>query len=196
MNTARKFTLIQLLAVVAVTALGIAFLVPMIHRSRVLSSFELCQDRLRQLGSGLIQYAHQNEGHIPVSDTIDSPQLDLIQSLSASRCLGDSQNYYCPAQQQSDFSFSDDHFKAGVIGYYYYSASNPSINPRISKFLRTEVSWPRKLDLSMDPMTWVMSDIWVSGEATAHGGYRKGINYLMLNGSVGFISESPRQAFR
>jgi hypothetical protein len=131
-----------------------------------------------------------------VSDTIDGPQRDLIASLSAGRCLGEVKNYYCPAQQQPGLSFSDYNFKARVIGYYYYCALNSSINPRISKFLRTDVSWPRKLDMSMDPMTWVMSDIWVSGEATAHGGYRKGVNYLMLNGSVGFIAESPRQAFR
>jgi type II secretory pathway pseudopilin PulG len=195
-NRRAGFSLAQLLIVIALIALAIAFLIPIIERTRTQSSFVLCQDRLRQVGNGLIQYAHQDHGHIPVSDTIDGPQHDLIQSLAASQCLGDPKNYYCPAQQLASLSFSDDNFKSGVIGYYYYSALNPSINPQISKFIRTEVSWPRKLDMSMDPMTWVMSDIWVSGVETAHGGYRKGVNYLMLNGSVGFIAESPRQAFR
>ena len=49
--------------------------------------------------------------------------------------------------------------------------------------------------MSMDPKTWVMSDVWYSGEETAHSGYRKGLNYLMLDGSVDFIEQSPRLAF-
>jgi prepilin-type processing-associated H-X9-DG protein len=40
-----------------------------------------------------------------------------------------------------------------------------------------------------------MSDVWVSVVPTAHAGYRKGVNYLMLDGSVDFVSQSPRQAF-
>ncbi len=47
----------------------------------------------------------------------------------------------------------------------------------------------------MDPKTWVMSDIWVSSLPTSHPGFKKGVNYLMLDGSVGFVGESPRQQF-
>ena len=47
----------------------------------------------------------------------------------------------------------------------------------------------------MEPDKWVMSDAWVSVEPTRHAGYRKGVNYLRLDGSVDFAGESPRQAF-
>jgi prepilin-type processing-associated H-X9-DG protein len=48
----------------------------------------------------------------------------------------------------------------------------------------------------MDPKTWIMSDIWNSAVPTAHPGFRKGVNYLMLDGSVDFLSQSPRHSFR
>ena len=86
-------------------------------------------------------------------------------------------------------------FRADTIGYYYYGAATPGSNHDINKFLRSGISWPRKLNKSMDRNVWVMSDIWVSAVPTAHAGYRKGVNYLMLDGSVSFIGESPRQAF-
>ena len=91
--------------------------------------------------------------------------------------------------------FSEANFASGIIGYYYYGALDAGPNRSVSKFLRSGVSWPRKLNMSMDPKTWVMSDIWISGVPTAHSGYRKGVNYLMLDGSVSFISGSPRQEF-
>ena len=187
------FTLVQLLIVIAVIALIIAMLVPAVLRARVHGNLVLCADHLRQIGRGLDQYASLNHGFLPLAATVNGPQTELLHSLAASGCVGEPRNYYCPALLQP--RFSDDNFKAGVIGYYYYVAVSASSDPHLSKFLRGGISWPRTLDLSMDPKSWVMSDIWVSGVPTAHGGYRKGINYLMLDGSVAFVGESPRQAF-
>ena len=65
---------------------------------------------------------------------------------------------------------------AGITGYYYYSALAASTDATLSKFLRSGVTWPRQLSTSMDPKTWVMSDVWISGVPTAHAGYRKGVN--------------------
>jgi prepilin-type processing-associated H-X9-DG protein len=191
----RRFTMVRLLVVLALIALVVALLVPAIERARSQADLALCKDHLRQIGQELTQYARINDGSLPVSATIDGPQPELLAGLTACRCLGDSANYYCPAQRTGSLSFSDDNFKAGVIGYYYYSATEASTKPDLSKFLRQGVTWPRKLASSMDPKTWVMSDIWISGEPTVHSGFRKGVNYLMLDGSVDFIGESPRQAF-
>ena len=189
------FTLIQLLVVVALVAAAIAFLVPVIQRARMQQNLALCRDRLRQIGIGVIQYANANGGRLPVTDSVSGPQAQLLESLTASHCVGDPSNYYCPAQRQPEFCFSDGNFNSGVIGYYYYSAQGTGENTRLSKFLRGGLSWPRKLDTSMNPKSWVASDIWISGVPTAHAGYRKGVNYLMLDGSVDFISGSPREAF-
>ena len=98
-------------------------------------------------------------------------------------------------QPSPSLSYSDANFKSGIIGYFYYSAARASEDQDLSRFLLTGISWPRELNTHLDPRSWVMSDIWVSGDPTAHAGYRKGVNYLMLDGAVGFVSESPRQAF-
>jgi type II secretory pathway pseudopilin PulG len=187
--------MVRLLVVLALIALIIAFLIPVIERARSQADLALCKDRLRQIGQELSQYAQMNDGALPVSPTIDGPQSELLADLTACHRLGDLANYYCPAQRTGSLSFSEENFKAGLIGYYYYSATEASTKPDLSKFLRQGVAWPRKLATSMNPKTWVMSDVWISGEPTAHSGFRKGVNYLMLDGTVDFIGESPRQAF-
>jgi len=181
--------------IVALAGFAGALLIPSIQRARAQASMTLCSDHLRQIGIELIRYAQLNGGALPVSATIDGPHAELLNSLKASGCLGDPVNYYCPAQQDANFKFSDNNFKTGVIGYYYYSAINSSTKPALSKFLRHDVSWPRILTTKMAPNSWVMSDIWISAVPTTHAGYRKGVNFLMLDGSVAFLGESPRQAF-
>jgi prepilin-type processing-associated H-X9-DG protein len=126
---------------------------------------------------------------------VENPHLELIDSLRAGNFAGDARDFYCPSQKQASLEFSEENFAKGVIGYYYYSAMSESDDRSLSKFLRGGVEWPRKINTSMDAKTWVMSDIWISAVPTAHAGYRKGVNYLMLDGSVGFVGESPRQSF-
>jgi prepilin-type processing-associated H-X9-DG protein len=189
------FTFVHCLVVIAIIALTIALLVPTIERLREQANLALCKDNLRKIGGALILYAHANGGELPVSPTVENPHVELIASLAAGRFIGNPKNYYCPSQKVSSLCFSDQNFRSGIISYYYYSAFKVSTDPALSKFLRGGVTWPRMLNTKMDPKTWVMSDIWVSSLPTSHAGYRKGVNYLMLDGSVGFVGESPRQQF-
>jgi prepilin-type processing-associated H-X9-DG protein len=189
------FTYVHLLVLIAIVALLVALFVPTMERLREKENLALCKDNLRKIGSALILYARAGSGELPVSATVENPHSELLDCLAASQFLGDPKNYYCPSEHRPDRSFSDQNFRSGVIGYYYYSAVNASADPALSKFLRGGVIWPRKLNAAMDPKTWVMSDIWVSSLPTSHPGYKKGVNYLMLDGSVGFVGESPRQQF-
>jgi prepilin-type processing-associated H-X9-DG protein len=189
------FTFVHCLVVIAIIALTVALLVPTIERLREQANLAMCRDNLRKIGGALILYAHANGGELPVSPTVENPHVELLNCLAAGQFIGDPKNYYCPSDHRPGLSFSDQNLSSGTIGYYYYSAFNASTDPILSKFLRDGVSWPRKLNTAMDPRTWVMSDIWVSSLPTAHSGYRKGVNYLMLDGSVGFVGESPRQQF-
>lgn len=189
------FTLIHLLVLITIIALLIALLVPAIERLREQANLVLCKENLRKIGSALILYAHASGGDLPVSPTVENPHVELLNSLASAKFAGDPKNYYCPSEHRPGLSFSDQNFRADMIGYYYYSALSASSDPALSKFLRGGVSWPRKLNAAMDPRTWVMSDIWVSSLPTSHSGYKKGVNYLMLDGSVGFVGESPRQQF-
>jgi hypothetical protein len=68
-----RFTLTHLIAVVTITILVIAFLLPAIHKAREQANLAQCQDNLRQIGAELILYAHANNGFLPVSDFTPSP---------------------------------------------------------------------------------------------------------------------------
>lgn len=188
-----RWRLVHVVVLLAVAAVVIAYLIPMVERAREASRLALCRDNLRKIGAGLLLYARANYGNLPVSPTVENPHIELIHALTAGPFAADPKNFYCPSLR--DPSFSERNFNAGITGYYYYSASAASTDATLSRFLRSGVTWPRRLSTSMDPKAWVLSDIWVSGVPTAHAGYRKGINYLMLDGSVDFVSESPRQAF-
>ncbi len=189
----------EVLAIAAVAAVLMAMLAPLLApRSKIsgdAANLALCKENLRQIGIGLLAYAQDNGGVLPVSDTVENPHTALLQAAATRKYVGDPKLFYCPAQPSPSLSYSDANFKAGIIGYFYYSAAQASDDEDLSRFLLTGISWPRELNTHLDGRSWVMSDIWVSGAPTAHSGYRKGVNYLMLDGSVGFVSESPRQAF-
>ena len=195
MRGAPRFTLVHLLVLVALITLGIAYLVPVIQRSREQANLTRCKDNLRRIGVGLLQYARANDGALPVSQTVANPHKELVDSLMAGGDVKNPADFYCPSQRQPALQYSSANFKSGILGYYYYCALEASSDRALSKFLRSGLAWPRKLNTSMAPKSWVMSDIWISGQPTAHVGYRKGLNYLMLDGSVAFVSESPRQSF-
>lgn len=197
-NASAGFTLVHLVVFIAIVALLIAILIPTIHRLQEQANLARCQDNLRQIGSALLLYARTNQGDFPVSATVENPHLDILDCLAARHPALNPGICYCPSEHRPGLSYSQQNFSAGIIGYYYFSASRLSANPSppMSKFLRGSVSWPRELNTSMDPKGWIMSDIWVSSLPTAHAAYKKGVNYLMLDGSVGFVAESPRQQFR
>ena len=137
-----------------------------------------------------------NEGMLSrCPGTVENPHLALIQGVVAGKYVSDPRVFFCPSETRAELSFSKAHIQSGVIGYFYYGAQRASGNEKLSKFLLTGVVWPRELNTDMDGQSWVMSDIWMSGDSTAHAAYRKGVNFLMLDGSVGFVGESPRQAF-
>lgn len=188
-----RWRLVHVIVLLAVATLAVAYLIPMVERAREASRLAVCRDNLRKIGADLLLYAQANKGTLPVSPTVENPHIELIHALKDGHFAGDPKNYYCPSLR--DPSFSEQNFNAGITGYYYYSALAASTDATLSKFLRSGVTWPRQLSTSMDPKTWVMSDVWISGVPTAHAGYRKGVNYVMLDGSVDFVSESPRQAF-
>ena len=193
------FTRAELLVVVAVMAVGIAMLVPYLapaaKRSRAEADLARCQDNLRAIGVGLLAYAQDNGGTLPVSPTLENPHTEFLSCVATPKYIRDPQLFYCPSELRPTLSFSDTNVKAGIIGYYYYSAAQASTDENLSKFLRTGLSWPRELTTRLDPKSWVMSDIWVSGDPPAHAAYKKGVNYLMLDGTVGFVTESPRHEF-
>ena len=60
------FTLIELLVVVSIIALLVSILLPALGRARESAKTVVCASHLRQLGFGLIYYAGDNQGFLPI----------------------------------------------------------------------------------------------------------------------------------
>jgi prepilin-type N-terminal cleavage/methylation domain-containing protein len=67
----RGFTLVELLAVLAIMALLCAMLMPALHRARSAAWQTVCQSRLRQWGVAFAAYAAENSGFYPHTDGRD-----------------------------------------------------------------------------------------------------------------------------
>ena len=188
------FTLVELLTAVAIISLLVCLAAGAMGRAKDYARLSICKTRLHNLGASLATYAAENRGRLPVTGQIDNPQQELLAAL-AGRSAGAEENFYCPSQTKPALMYSPQNLAAGSIGYFYYSCRAATTNRAVSTFLRWEVAYPRELKDSMPPGTWVMSDCWYSGEPTSHEYYKKGVNYLTLNGAVSMLEASPRAAF-
>lgn len=190
----RGMTLLELLVVIAILAVLAAIVAPAGSRALEEANLVECRNNLRNIGLALRCYAKDHGGMLPVSSRVDGPHPALVAALKP--YAGDAPMYYCPSDARPDRVFSDENFQAGRIGYFYFSCDGVTRNSGVSRFLRWDVPWPRRLVNTMDSRTWVASDAWFSGEPTPHHGWKKGVNYLTLGGDVQFLTEGPRQAFK
>lgn len=143
---------------------------------------------------GVLTYAKDHGGALPVSDVLDGPHPSLVAALEP--YVDDPRIYYCPSETAGDCVYTAANAEAGRIGYFYYACERGTPNRAVSTFLRWNVAWPRRIVTGTGSRTWVASDRWFSGERTAHRYAQKGVNYLTLSGDVRTVTESPRQAFK
>jgi prepilin-type N-terminal cleavage/methylation domain-containing protein len=190
------FTLLELLISVTVIVLLASLLIPVLGRARDRGNLALCQAHLHTIGVGTLLYAGANGGALPVSQQLDNPQRELIDTLYQGKYVTDPPVYFCPSEVKPELCFSAGNFAAGNVGYFYFSCLQATRNGAVSQFLRWNVAWPRLLRDHLDGDTWVTSDIWFSAVPTAHRYYAKGINYFTLDGSVRMVYDSPRQHFK
>ena len=187
-------TLLELLVALAVIGIMVAMLVPVGGRAIDEADQVRCRANLRALGVAVLLYAKNNDGALPVSDVMDGPHPKLVAALKP--YLDGPQAYYCPSETAPDRVYTDANFRAGRIGYFYYSCDKAPRNLYLSTFLRLDVAWPRRLYNTMSSRKWVASDAWFASSPTAHRSYKKGVDYVTLGGDVQFVEESPREAFR
>ena len=90
----------ELLAIVAVAAVLIAMLAPLLKGRAKISgeaaNLALCKENLRQIGIGLLIYAQDNGGTLPVSDTVENPHTALLQAAATRKYIDDPKLFYCP----------------------------------------------------------------------------------------------------
>jgi len=187
------FTLVELLVTIAIIGILVAMLIPAGGYAIAEARMVECRNNLRALGQTVLLYAKDHNGSLPVSDVLDGPHPALLAALRQYNV--DPQVCYCPSETAEDRVFSAANAEAGRTGYFYFSCARAPTNRFLSTFLRWNVKWPRLLLNTTGPRTWVASDAWLSGDPTAHRFYKKGVNYLTLDGSVNIVADSPREAF-
>src|SRR3954470_7446715 len=70
-STPAAFTLVELLVVVGIIALLVAFLMPALQNARKRAVQLTCQSNLRQQGLSLFMYVNDNRGNFPNGDYTD-----------------------------------------------------------------------------------------------------------------------------
>ncbi len=205
-TTRAGFTLIELLVVIAIIALLVTIVVGAPDPAHDLAEFTICKTNLDSVGSALAMYAEDSDLNLPVGQMLSTlsdeisrcPQPELMAALTGEPEFMAPDGFYCPSETDEAMRLSPENIAAGDIGYFYFSCEKAPTNLFLAQFLwrSNGVARPRRLRMDMHPETWVMSDAWFAGEPTPHQKYKKGINYLMVNGSVNMVIEQPRSAFR
>jgi type II secretory pathway pseudopilin PulG len=190
------FSVIELLVTVSIIALLLAILVPVLGRVRDQSKIINCRSNLRNITLACLMYANQNNMVLPVDQKIDNPHTNLLTLLNDFQSTVSATIYYCPSEKREDLRFSEENFRQGNIGYFYYSFTDRPNNRYFSNFFLKNLSWPRELRTTMNGNMWVASDAWFSNTPTAHRWYQKGVNFAVLDGSVKMVKESPRNEFK
>lgn len=73
----KKFTLIELIAVMAIIAVLTGLLAPALNRARASAAGTVCRNNLRQQGMAIKLYAEDNKGILPVVGVMKSINPDL-----------------------------------------------------------------------------------------------------------------------
>jgi len=195
------FTLVELLVCLAIIGILFSLTATALNQSRGQAKLIVCKNNLRSIVLGCLMYADENQGMLPVDNmlgpgygSIANPHTNLIEALD--EYIADPSCWYCPAETDLAMVYSKENYDAGVIGFFYYSCTQATGNGDISTFLRWDVSWPRYLRTDMPQDTWVVSDAWLRGRPTAHLGFKKAVNYAVLDGSVNMVLDSPRRQFK
>ncbi len=195
------FTLVEVLVTIATIGLLLSILVPALGRTRNQAKLIICKAHLRNVCISVLLYANDNDSALPVDtmvgpdyEDVNNPHTVLFAALDG--YLGSGENYYCPSETDPELKYSQENFGAGVMGYFYYSCERATGNRDISRFLRRDVKWPRRLRDTMHPETWVISDSWFRGRPTPHHWFHKGVNYATIDSSIQMLYTSPRQKFR
>ncbi len=190
------FALVELLVVVALIALVVSLVIPALGRARDQANLIACRANLRSIAVGCLAYASEHDSTLPTDSTVDNPHTGLINMLGTGKYIDTPEAYYCPSETRPELRYCEQNFRAGNIGYFYYSFTERPTSRYLSNFLRKTIRWPRILKTTMPGDTWLSSDSWFSNMPTAHRYYKKGVNYVTLSTTVEMVRRSPRGDFR
>jgi len=205
----KKFTLIELLIVVAIIGLLVSILLPGLTIAREKSKRVVCLSNLKQQFTATTIYAKNNNLLLPDGrkwKDPNNPNEDFIrlnprsyEGLRDSYLSGIGNTFYCPnVPYATDLFAQNDHYFMG----YFYLGGKPEINSKYNYELPIRVTDSPDLAVWGDPSFWTAS--WGGTSVSHHtkNGYIKhngtgsrpdtvgaqGSNFVLLNGSAKWYS--------
>lgn len=183
------FTLIELLVVIAVIGILAGMLLPTLTAARERARITTCKSNMRQLLVAAQMYSTGYDEFMPVDDHPKNSHSLLMDYMDP--FLGDNKVYYCPSAT-GDLAYSRENVADGNISYMYFCYSDYKKDSEIVKWLiEGECITTQRSKVKR----WVFSDYLWKDRPGSHATYKKGINFVRLDSSVGFIVEQPRKYY-
>lgn len=128
------FTLVELLAVIAIIAILIGILLPVLGKVRQRGNLTTCRSNLRQIGSFFQMYLNDSKGRLPRINTMPSVRPKVVEAPSIVELLEpyakrNTAVYRCPADQIRDVT---ENAPPGYLTYFEREGTSYQYSPYLS----------------------------------------------------------------
>lgn len=205
----KKFTLIELLIVVAIIAILLSLLLPSLSRSYELTRRAVCKSNLSQIGKAAMVYAKDNNGKVPYSfpeTSVSHWSMTVLETPSESTKFGllaeleyteFTQGFYCPSNTWNDeLGLSRRAYSDGLKLSFEYNKDNWDNRRR---FVNVNYSWrkghtaPFDIRKTENDEPFIADMFWSLDNHYALDYFHKeGYNVLYVDGAVGWSQLSQR----